>query len=67
MREEEASGDAAELENVLDDLARLRLDAHKVSLGYRCVLLLVALAMLLLPILYFAIVGWYALRVGGGY
>ncbi len=63
MSEDEASGDAAELERVLGDLARLRIDSHRVSPGYRCVLLLVTVVMLLLPLLYFGLVGAFAFWV----
>ncbi len=65
MSHDRASEDAAEVERILGDLARLRLDPHRVSLGYRFGLVVVAVTMVLLPLAYFALVGLYGWWVAG--
>lgn len=65
MSSNPASAEAAEVERVLADLAQLRLDPHRVSLRYRAGLLCVAVAMVLLPLAYFTLVGALAFWLGG--
>ena len=56
MSSDDASGQQKEVERLLDDLSRLRLDPHRASLSYKICLALVAVLMLCLPLVYFAFV-----------
>ena len=64
MNPDEASAETVQVERLLSDLARLRLEPHRASLRYRLGLLMVAVFMVILPMIYLtalALGGWWLL------